>query len=305
MDRLFSARTKRIALVVLAVTLVALAGCSTGGNGGDATPTANQTTPEPTSEPTSTSTPEPTSTPTPEPTPEPNLTRDIDPGDLAESHTSVVDSASSLTVAQQTAFTQHLEGNTSLFSSSVSGQFNFEDSVGLQNFTEIQQSQLGRVGGTTEVYTDGNETFTRTNTTRTQQPQFNYGQEPYNGTNEPTPVNFTNVGWTGLYDSWNASLESQGETEFRNETVTEYRAEGTSDLPFLVSQLNDSYAEFDTVNATVLVTDDGLVTYTIIQMSGTDTNGGTLSATLQYSVTDPNTTTVPEPAWLDQVNTTG
>lgn len=302
MDQLLSAQTKRITLVVLAVALVALAGCSTGDSTGD-TPTPNETLTDATDTPT----PEPTiePTPTPEPTPEPDPVRDVDPDELASSHSSIVNASSSLTSGQQVVFEQQIDGNTSTLVSSVAAYYDFENRVGLQNNTEMIRGPGRTVGGTSETYTVGNETFSRTNTSRLSEPRFNYGKEPYNESTDPTPVGFVNVGWVTLYQDWNASLESQGETEFRGQTVTEYEAVGTGDLPVLTERLNDSFSEFETANATVYVTDDGLVTYTLVEVSGDATSGGSLSATLQYSVTDVNATTVEEPDWTDQVNTTG
>ena len=297
MERLFSAQTKRIALVVLAVTLVALAGCSTGDDGGD-TPAPNGTLTE-------TPTPEPTAEPTPDPTPDPAPDRDIDPAELASSHAAQIDAATSLSTAQQVVFEQRLDGNTSVVTSGVSGAYDLQASVGTETYEEVIQSSLQRMGRSTDVYTAGNETFLRQNSTQTSEPQYGYGQQPYNESTEPSPVAFSNIGWVGVYQQWNASLESQGQTEFRGQTVTEYRAEGIADLPVITQEVNDSFASFDSANATSYVTDDGLVTYTRIDITGTSTDGGSLSATLQYSVSDVNATTVEEPDWTDQVNTTG
>jgi hypothetical protein len=297
MDRLFSARTKRIALVVLAVTLVALAGCSTGGNGGDGTPTANQTTPEPTAEPT----PEPTTTDEPSPPPE----SDIDPAELAASHTAQIEAATSVTAGQQVQQRQVLDGNTSVGSQQLLGYYDLENSIGLVNSSQTSQSQLGSVSSSAQQYTASNETFLRQNSTRLPEPQYSYDAEPYNMSQQPTPVNFTGIGWGQFYETWNPSLQSQGETEFQGETVEEYRAEGQNSLPYLSETLGNSFQEIDTINATTLVTDDGLATYTVIQVSGTGTRGGEITTTFQFTVTGVNETTVPEPAWLEQVNTTG
>lgn len=293
MDRLFSARTKQIALVVLAVTLVALAGCSTGGNGGDGTPTANQTTPEPTTEPTTTD--EPTSQPE----------SDIDTDELAASHSAQIEAATSVTAGQQIQQQQVLDGNTSVGSQQVLGYYDLENSMGLVNTSQTSQSQLGSVSSSAQQYTAGNETFLRQNSSQLSEPQYSYDAEPYNMSQQPTPVNFTGVGWGQFYEAWDPALQSQGETEFQGETVEEYRAEGQDSLPYLSETLGNSFQEIDTINATTLVTDDGLVTYTAIQVSGTGQQGGEIETTFQFTVTDLNETTVPEPTWLDQVNTTG
>lgn len=297
MERLFSARTKQIALVVLAVSLLALAGCSTGDDSSDGTPTVNQTVPEPTSEPT----PEPTTTDDPTPPPE----SDIDVDELAASHAAQIEAATSLTAGQQVQQRQVLDGNTSVGSQQSLGYYDLENSTGLVNSSQTSQSQLGSFSSSAQQYTAGNETFLRQNSTQLPAPQYSYDAEPYNMSQQPTPVNFTGVGWGQFYEAWNPSLQSQGETEFQGETVEEYRAEGQDSLPYLSETLSGSFQEIDTINATTLVTDDGLVTYTAIQVSGTGTRGGEITSTFQFTVTDINSTTVPEPNWLDQVNQTG
>lgn len=297
MDTLFSARTKQIALVVLAVSLVALAGCSTGGNGGDGTPTMNQTTQEPTAEPT----PEPTTTDEPTPPPE----SDLDPAELAASHTAQIETATSVTAGQQIQQQQVLDGNTSAGSQQLLGYYDLENSIGLVNSSQTSQSQFGSISSSAQQYTAGNETFLRQNSTQLQAPQYFYDAEPYNMSQQPTPLNFSSVGWGQFYEAWNPSLQSQGETEFQGETVEEYHAEGQESLPYLSETLSGSFQEIDAMNATVLVTDDGLATYTAIQVSGTGQRGGDITTTFQFTVTDVNETTVSEPNWLDQVNTTG
>jgi len=202
-------------------------------------------------------------------------------------------------------FEQRLDGNTSVVASGVSGAYDLQASVGTETYEEVIQTQFQRMSRSTNVYTAGNETFLRQNTSQSSEPQYDYGQQPYNESTEPSPVTFENVGWVGVYQQWNASFESQGESEFGGQTVTEYRAEGVSDLPVIKQQLNSSYDKFETINATSYVADDGLVTYTIIEVNGTSTDGGILSTTLKYSVSDLNDTTVEEPDWIDQVNTTG
>ena len=55
----------------------------------------------------------------------------------------------------------------------------------------------------------------------------------------------------------------------------------------------------------MLVTDDGLVTQTILQMTGTAPESGDLTTSFQFTVTGVNETAIEEPDYLDQGNTTG
>lgn len=294
MNRLLSPKTKRVVLVVLAVALVALAGCSTG----DTTPTETtddspltETTTDPADE---TTTDELTSSPE----------SDVDPGELAASHAAQIEKASSVTAGQRVTQQQELDGNTSAVSQQVQGYYDFENSIGLEDSSQLQQSQFGSLSSSAQKYTAGNETFLRQNSSQLPEPQYAYDSEPYNESVPPTPVDFTSVGWGQLYETWNPSLQSQGETDFQGETVEEYRAEGQESLPYLSETLGASFEEIDEINATVLVTDDGLITYTAIQASGTGSEGGDVTSTYEFTVTDLDETTVEEPAWLDQVNTT-
>lgn len=296
MDRLLSPQTKRVVLVVLAVALVALAGCSTGG---DTTPSETETTSELPDETTTDPADEPT---TDESTSPPES--DVDPGELAASHAGQIENASSVTAGQRVTQQQELDGNTSAVSQQVQGYYDFENSIGLEDSSQVQQSQLGSLSSSAQKYTAGNETFLRQNSSQLPEPQYAYDSEPYNESVPPTPVDFTSVGWGQLYETWNPSLQSQGETDFQGETVEEYRAEGQESLPYLSETLGASFEEIDEINATVLVTDDGLITYTAIQASGTGSEGGDVTSTYEFTVTDLDETTVEEPAWLDQVNTT-
>ncbi|QSG06203.1 DUF7537 family lipoprotein [Halapricum desulfuricans] len=297
MDRLLSPKTKQIVLVVLAVSLVALAGCTTGG---DTTPTETPTGEELTDEPTDTPTDEPTDTPTDEP-PE----SDIDPDELADSHATLLEDADSVTAGRRVVQRQAADGNTTVLSQQVQGYYDFEESTGLQASSRIQRGQFGSFTSSAQAYTAGNETFLRQNSSQIEEPQYAYDSEPYNESTPPTPVSFTGVGWGQLYESWSPSLQSQGETDFQGETVEQYRAEGEESLPYLSENVGASLGSLDEINATVLVTEDGLVTYTAIQVSGTGPNGGDVTSTYEFTVTDLNETTVEEPDWTGNVNTTG
>ncbi|MEF8826716.1 MAG: hypothetical protein V5A27_10330 [Halapricum sp.] len=306
MDRLVSPKTKQVLLVVLAVALVALAGCNTGGDtttspgetltdGNETLTTDTETTTEPTTtEPTTT---EPTTT---EPT-----ESDIDPDVLASEHAAQVEAADSLAAGRTISVRSVSDGNLSTQYTEYLGYYNFQDSVGFENATETYSGVQGAFRSSSEVYTNGSETFQKVNSTRYPEAQYFYGQEPYNESELPTPVDFENAGWVSIYESLNGSFQSQGTTEYRGQTVEEYTADGQASLPNLSEDLSASFSEIDSLNATILVTEDSLVTYLGIQASGTGTDGSDLSLGYQFTVTDVNATTVEEPAWTSSVNTTG
>jgi|GEM_PF-3242402 len=293
MDRLLSPKTKQVLLVLLAVGLVALAGCNTGGDG---TPSVTSTDGEPLNE----TTPGETTTPN-ETTPQ----SDVDFDELAAGHEMQVESADSLTEGAQILEQYTVNGSPSVSTTEVVTYYDLAEQVGLETAAVSQSSSQGSLQQNSVKYTAGDETFQRTNSTQVQDAQYYYDQEPYNMSAQPTPVNFTSVGWTTLYDNMNASLLEDGTTEFQNETVQKYTASGRDRLPALSSGIGSSFSELETFNATMLVTDDGLITRTTIRASGTTVQGAELTLAYQYTVTDVDATTVEEPDWTDNVNTTG
>ncbi|MEF8826330.1 MAG: hypothetical protein V5A34_07025 [Halapricum sp.] len=296
MDRLVSPKTKQVLLVVLAVALVALAGCNTGGDTTTTSPDETLTDGNETLT-TDTETTEPTTTEPPE--------SDIDPDVLASEHAAQVAAADSLTAGRTISVRSVSDGNLSTQYTEYVGYYNFQDSVGFENASETYSGAQGAFRSSSEVYTNGNETFQKVNSTRYPEAQYFYGQEPYNESAPPTPVNFENTGWVSIYESLNGSFQSQGTTEYQGQTVEEYTADGQASLPVLSEDLSGSFSEMDSLNATILVTEDGLVTYLGVQASGTGPDGSDLSFGYQFTVTDVNATTVEEPAWTDQVNATG
>jgi len=288
MDRLLSPKTKQVLLVLLAVGLVALAGCNTGGDG---TPSVTSTDGEPLNE---TTTPNDT-------TPQ----SDVDFDELAAGHEAQVESADSLTEGAQILEQYTVNGSPSVSTTEVVTYYDLAEQVGLETAAVSQSSSQGSLQQNSVKYTAGTETFQRTNSTQVQDAQYYYDQEPYNMSAQPTPINFTSVGWTNLYENMNASLLKDGTTEFRNETVQKYTASGRDRLPELSSGIGSSFSELETFNATMLVTDDGLITRTTIRASGTTLQGADLTLAYQYTVADLNATTVEKPDWTDTVNATG
>ena len=287
MDRLLSPKTKRVLLVLLAVGLVALAGCNTGG---DTTPSATSTDDGPLNETTPNET-----------TPQ----SDIDFDELVAGHKAQVESADSLTEGAQILERYTVNGSPSASTTEVVTYYDIAEQVGLETAAVSQSSSQGSIQQNSVKYTADAETFQRTNSTQAEDARYLYDQEPYNMSAQPTPINFTSVGWTNLYDNMNASLLEDGTTEFQNETVQRYTASGRDRLPELSSGIGSSFSELETFNVTMLVTDDGVITRTTIRASGTTLRGNSLTRAFQYTVVDLNATTVEEPDWTDNVNTTG
>ncbi len=304
MDRLLSPKTKQVLLVLLAVGLVALAGCNTGGDGTPSVTSTdgeslNETTPGETTTPNET-TPGETTTPN-ETTPQ----SDVDFDELAAGHDTQVESADSLTEGAQILEQYTVNGSQSVSTTEVVTYYDLAEQVGLETAAVSQSSSQGSLQQSSVKYTAGTETFQRTNSTQRQDAQYRYDQEPYNMSAQPTPINFTSVGWTTLYDNMNASLLADGTTEFQNETVQKYTASGRDRLPALSSGIGSSFSELETFNVTMLVTDDGLITRTTIRAAGTTVQGAELTLAYQYTVADLGATTVEKPDWTDNVNTTG
>lgn len=267
MDRLLSPRTKRVALVVGVVALVALAGCTSGGSDDTTTPTTNGT----------------------------------DMGQLASDHAAQIDAAQSLTTSQEIVVQQAQNDTTVTDTRQRITYFDLENSLGLENYTRTYSSAQGEVVQSADTYTVNDETYLRSYDSRIGQTRYFYGQEPYNQSEPPSPLNFTSAGDVSFYEFMNASVEAQGTTEFQGESVQRYTANGTENLPNVTDLYSSSFGTIDGANATLLVTDDGLVRHMEIQLTGTSTGGQPLAVTIRLTASDIDSTTVQEPDWLSEV----
>lgn len=290
MDRLRSTNVTRVLLVVFAVALIALAGCTGGGNG-NAPDTTTTDTP-PMTETTTTS-----STPTPTPT------DGVNSSALVANHSAAIQSLDSFTGTQTIRFESTRNGSTSMIEADQRTHFDAQNGLGFSNFSQAIQTPQGTQSQIIQTYTSGNETFLRANSTTQTEPQFAYGQEPYNSS-EPSPVSVESAGSVSTLSGVNGTFQSQGTTTYNGQTVTEYTASGEENLPGITATFGQSFTEIDSISATLYVNGDGVITYMDISISGSS-NDATTSLEATFTVEDIDATTVTEPSWLDQVNATG
>lgn len=300
MERVRSRKGLRVALVLLTVALVALAGCNTGGGGSDTT-TAPQSTPAPETtdmpgETTDTPDGTPDQTPTETPTDDPD---GVSTESLTADHYDQIQSAGTFTSNVSVYFESVENGNTSTLSLVQLSQLNLDDQVGLQDVTSTITSPSFNTSSSGTTYTTGSETFVRVTSIGSNQSQYRYGQEPYNAT-DPVPINFSVAGGENLFESQETFWQDRGTTTFEGESVQRYTADGVNSMPNLSDALGASFSQIDNVNATLLVTDDGLIRHMNIHIEGQTEEGVTSSMIVTFTISDVGTTTVPTPDWLDE-----
>jgi len=121
--------------------------------------------------------------------------------------------------------------------------------------------------------------------------------EPYDGNVEPVDVGRAMggkdlVGKMGEYD-----LENEGTVTHRGEEMTRYTAD---DPDAWGGPLPDGADEIDSLEMRILVDDRGIVRMIEYRVSGTSTSGGTFYEYFHLEITDVGSTTVDEPAWIDE-----
>lgn len=300
MARLLSRKGAHVLLVVLAVALVALAGCNTGGGGTTGTPSMSEA---PHTNGTQTPTPTPATTETPSQTPSPPPAGSVNGSAIAADHVSKIQSAGTFTTNVNMTFVTVQNGSRSSIALDQTAYLNLDDQVGLQSLSTKLQSPGYSSSATSHTYTAGNETFYRQNVSGSSV-AYRYGTAPYNAS-EPSPVNFSSASGETLFSGQGIYWLEQGQTTFQGETLTKYTADGLNSMPNISESLGTSFKQVDSANATLLVADSGVVRRMTLSVSGVTNDGANATATVSFTVTDVGSTTVPTPDWLDQARQSG
>jgi hypothetical protein len=309
-------QTARSVLLVVAVAaLVALAGCSGGGDGTTTAP--DDTTDAPTEEITTTAdetgmtttesssgmetTAEETTTEessgettTEEPS---DGSDDGNTGDGVSSESIFSEHADAVAAAGSFTANVQIQVNTSQQDASIDSTTmgNIETDTGYQQ-VDVSSSFLSQ---TTEVYTSGDETWQRTNSSFGQGPQYDYATAPYEGSVQP--VN-TSQAATGNFQFGSTELtwsEAGSETVNGIET-TRYTANDISSPERASSLIGTNVSSVEDIRFEAFVDGDGIVRRLALDFTGESQQQGEVQQTLTYELTDIGSTTVPTPEWLDE-----
>lgn len=303
---------RRGLLVVAVVLLVAVAGCS--GLSGTATPTADQSetstdtsanttaTPTPATD-TETATPEGGTADSPTPTDEPesdapdseleaNATgADLDGEELNDATAAAVEDAGSYTYAQNIFSVSETQRGQSRTQITRTTQVDFEAGQGLRVSERAISSPQYNQNGTTTVYTENNTSYRE----RVTSEGTNYSTQE----GEPTgfggivPVNTTGFNQNLSFVSDGVVWEENTTTTVDGDTVTRYDLAGVEDTSMFT---RGSDARLTDIGGTLYVDEDDVIRQVSIGYS-VETDSGTSSTQVQFTLTDIGSTTVEEPEW--------
>lgn len=310
----------RIALIVLVVALVALAGCSSNGDGTTASPgddttdaptTELQTTSEmgePTPEPTDSATDTPTDTSTDTPTDSPGSdvpfpwnTEPVTGDGVAGDHaTRLYESGSFTATLNATASGISQSGGSQNVTIGQRMRIDIESrqAVARQTVTNIfgQNSTLN-----TDRYTSGGETYQRSTSPFTSEAQYNYGTAPYTNSSA-IPVNLTQASGAGFAVGVDVTWSEQGSATVDGVSTTRYTASGTESFGNIEGIVGTSVDTVESIEAEIYVDGDGIVRQMTYDVAGTDSDGNDVTLDVSYSISAVGSTSVQEPAWTSEVD---
>lgn len=311
-------QTARTALLVVAVAaLVALAGCSSGGDGTTTAPEdvteapteqvtttameTGMTTTESGGSMTATTAEETTveETTVEETTTEETTTEESSDGGTGDGVSSEsIFSEHADAVASAGSFTANvrIEANTSQGETSIESTTlgNIETNTGYQQ-VDVSSQFLSQ---TTEVYTSDGETFQRTNSSF-QGVQYSYATPPYDGSVQP--VN-TSQAATGNFNFGDTELtwSAAGSETVNGIQTTRYTANDISSPDRASNLIGTNISTVDNIRFEAFVDDDGIVRRLALDFTGESEQAGQIEQRLTYELTDIGSTTVPTPEWLDE-----
>jgi|GEM_PF-3241618 hypothetical protein len=312
---MFRLSTRRGLLVVAAVLLVALAGCS--GLSGDTTPTADETpTANGTENATTTPAPSPeSSTPTPSPegstptdtapdqqTPtedsesatdlEANGTgADLDGEALDDATRTAVEDAGSYTYQSAVFTVSQSQRGRSITRQNTTAQVDLEAEQGLRvsNLTIASQRSSQEFSAT--VYTDGNTSYRQRITS--QGTNYSTQEGTSNSTGAIIPVNTSGFAPNLTFVTDGLVWEANGTTTVDGDTVTEYTLAGLEDQN---SFTESPRATLTGISGTLYVDDDDVVRQFSLTYEA-ESRAGTSTSQQQFRLSELGSTTVEEPDW--------
>jgi hypothetical protein len=163
-------------------------------------------------------------------------------------------------------------------------------------------SAFGNFSSIQSTYTDGDTTWQRQSSSFGE--SYSKGTAPY-GPDEPTPVNVTTV----LGEAVNTTTSNVSVTEAESVTIdgvqaTRYEASGQQLVDEIGGGLgNGSFfgnATVESASAAVAIDGDGVIRLLTFEIVLTSEEAGRVTLALDQRITDVGSTTVSEPAWLDE-----
>lgn len=306
---------RRTGLVVAAVLLVALAGCS--GLSGETTPTDNSTD-TPAENMTGTPAENMTGTPAENMTGTPadntsvnssegnetegnetdtNETTDVEGADLDgaalnAATTAAVEDAGSYTLETTTYQTSETDQGESIRRLDTTVRVDLDADEGIRQSNSSFQSQPLTQNSSITVYTDGNMSY---------QERITGGETNYSAQEgEPTsvrggirPVNTDSFTQNFTFVTSGVVWEENGTETIDGDSVTRYTLAGFEESN------GNSDATITDSTGTLLVDDSDAIRYIELGVT-TQSDSGTSTVLLQYRLTDIGSTTVEEPDWLEQ-----
>lgn len=278
-----SLNRKHLLPIALAL-LVALAGCSGSGSDGTASPGEEGTGPG---------------------SAELALPADLNASYLQSTHGERLAAASSFTTSLNYSVSN---ASQTLYIESTA-RIEANGSVGFERFGFSNATGDGIF---VETYTDDGTTYERTAFVSggQEQAQYDSGEEPY-GEFGVTPVNASSARLPELVTSVGGGVtwEQQGTVTYDGTDVVEYTASGEAafDASFRENAQpsgglfgpSANITEYDTIEATLYVDEDGVIRQLRYEASGTQ-DGEEISVVLTVTFDDIGSTSVSEPGWLDE-----
>lgn len=277
---------RNLVLVVVVATLAVTAGCNSVGSGqATETPAANAT-------PTATDTATPTDGPE---TPESALNG----SELHDETASAVEDAGSYTSTVDAVVVVNATSGESEITTNTTTQVDFDAGVGLRERAQTTASSTLDQTIRTDVYTDGNTSYRRQNSSRGVTYDNQTGTPEGLGSFRPVNVTSYDQSTYALANLTDAFVwEENGTETVDGTTTTRYTITGVANAAPIVGQ---SEANITASSGSVYVDSDGAVRRVTLAYTLENEQAQATSTTeLTFTLTDFGSTTVEEPDWLDQ-----
>lgn len=260
---------RKTMVVVAVVTLIALAGC-TGGNG-PSTPTSTND-----------------STDNLQPMDE------LDGAALTNNTVSAVENGGSYALRADAEFVANTSRGNSSTDTAITRRANFETDRGIRSINQTVSNPLRSGTSTAVVYTDSDTSYRLRNLSGQ-----NATYDSQTGSGSIRPVNVSSydqsyIDYTNITEGFN--WEANGTATVGDTTTIRYSSTNVSDSNYLVQ---DSNSTLTNASADLYVDEDGVVRRT--DLTFTIENGASSSsADISLVLTDIGSTTVEEPSWVAQ-----
>jgi hypothetical protein len=300
---------RREVLVVAAVLLVALAGCS--GLSSSGTPTADATEPGTATETTSVASPDTPSdverstreagdstgdgSDDPAGSVETNVTgADLDGAALNDATAAAVEAAGSYTLQSNTVFATRQSTGSSLTQTTTTTRVDLEANTGIRVSDQTVSSPRFEQNTSRVVYTEDNVSYQKLTSSRGSNYSSQEGEAT--GLGGINTVNVTGYSQNLRYLSDGLVWQDNGTETVDGVTTTRYTLAGLSNVTAFTG---NTTATITDMSGTLLVDDDDVVRRTAISYTA-ETRRGTTTVQFRFDLVDVGSTTVEEPDWTSR-----